>query len=207
MKAAVRLPLLLAGALILAACGTLPGRVPEGPANETAWQARLAALTALSGWELSGEVGVVNGKDGGSGSMDWNQQGNELSFDFRAPLGSGTVHIQGDAAALRVQSSRGDDFTTTDPEDDFALHLHMPMPVLSMRYWLLGIPDPGAPYTKVADARGEPMSLEQRGWKVEYQEYTDVQSYSLPVRFTLTRGKVRIKVAVNDWTLPPAAGP
>jgi len=117
------------------------------------------------------------------------------------------VHIQGDAAALRVQSSRGDDFTTTDPEDDFALHLHMPMPVLSMRYWLLGIPDPGAPYTKVADARGEPMSLEQRGWKVEYQEYTDVQSYSLPVRFTLTRGKVRIKVAVNDWTLPPAAGP
>lgn len=192
---------------MLAACGTLPGRAPQGPANEVAWQLRLAALTALRDWELNGEVGVVNGKDGGSGSLDWQQRGGELIFDFRAPLGSGTVHIQGDTAALRVQSSRGDDFTTNDPEDDFAEHLHMPMPILSMRYWLLGIPDPGASYTKVADARGELMSLEQRGWQVDYQEYTDVQGYSLPVRFTLARGEVRIKVAVSGWTLPLAVGP
>ena len=197
---------LLAGASFLSACATLNGRTPQGPADEAAWQARLSSLDALGSWELSGRVGVINGKDGGSGSLDWKQQGPELTFDFRGPLGAGAIHIQGDAGALRIQSSHGDDFVSTDPEQDFTAHLHMPMPVLSMRYWMLGIPDPGARYTKTADARGEPLSLSQRDWQVEYQEYADVQGYALPIRFTLTRGEVRIKVAVNQWVLPaPAA--
>jgi outer membrane lipoprotein LolB len=207
MRPPSRLVLLFGGALSLTGCATLTGRPPEGPANEAAWQARLERLQTLDDWELSGRVGVINGKDGGSGSLDWKQQGEQLIFDFSGPLGSGAIHIQGDASALRVQSSRGDDFITNDPEQDFGEHLHMPMPVFSMRYWQLGIPDPGVPYTKTADAQGEPVSLEQRGWEVDYQEYAEVQGYSLPVRFTLSRGDVRIKVAVNTWNLPPAAPP
>lgn len=204
MTLVLRGALLATGALALSACATLSGHAPTGTANEQAWQARVATLTALDTWELSGRVGVVNGKDGGSGSLDWNQDGDELRFDFRGPLGAGAVHIEGDSSALHVQSSRGDDFVTTDPEDDFARHLHMPMPVFSMRYWMLGIPDPGAPYSKIADAQGEPLSLSQRGWQVDYQEYADVSGRSLPVRFTLSRGEVRIKVAVSQWTLVPA---
>lgn len=205
MKPPFRAALLVAAASMLAACTTLSGRAPEGAANEAAWQARLTELDAVDSWELSGRVGVVTAKDGGSGSLDWKQRGAELSFDFRGPLGAGAVHMEGDAGALHVQSSRGDDFVTTDPEQDFTTHLHMPMPVFSMRYWLLGIPDPGAPYSKTVDARGEPMNLKQRDWSVEYQEYAEVQGLSLPVRFTLTRGEVRIKVAVNQWNLAPAA--
>ena len=203
MKSPFRAVLLFAGALSLVGCATLTGRAPEGPANEAAWQTRLAELGRLDSWELSGQVGVVTAKDGGSGSLDWKQQGQELTFDFRGPLGAGTVHMEGNAQALHVQSSRGDDFVTTDPEQDFTIHLHMPMPVFSMRYWLLGIPDPTVPYSKTADARGEPMTLEQRDWRVEYQEYTEVRGLAVPLRFTLTRGEVRIKVAVNQWTLPP----
>lgn len=194
---------LLAGASCLSACATLSGHAPEGADDEAAWQSRLTRLDALASWELSGRVGVITPKDAGSGSLDWKQQGAELTFDFRGPLGAGAIHIQGDAAALHFQSSRGDDFVTTDPEQDFTSHLHMPMPVLSMRYWMLGIPDPGAPYTKAADARGEPLSLTQRDWQVEYQEYADVQGYVLPVRFTLNRGEVHIKVAVSQWVLTP----
>jgi outer membrane lipoprotein LolB len=195
---------LLAGASCLSACATLNGHAPEGAADEAAWQSRLTRLDALSSWELSGRVGVITAKDGGSGSLDWKQQGAELTFDFRGPLGAGAIHIQGDAAALHIQSSRGDDFVTTDPEQDLTANLHMPMPVLSMRYWMMGIPDPGVPYTKTADAQGEPLSLYQRDWQVEYQEYADVQGYALPVRFTLSRGAVHIKVAVSQWVLTPA---
>lgn len=203
MTPSLRAALLLAGTSVLAACASLSGRAPAGAANESAWQARVSRLAALDSWELSGRVGVVTAKDGGSGSLDWKQRGTELSFDFRGPLGTGAMHMQGDAQALHVQSSRGDDFVTTDPEQDFTSHLHMPMPVLSMRYWLLGIPDPAAPYDKTVDADGEPMTLEQRDWRVEYQEYADVQGLNLPVRFTLTRGEVRIKVAVSQWDLAP----
>ena len=191
--------LLLAGALC--ACAGLPERVPSGAADETAWQSRSARLARLTTWEVEGRVGVVTAKDGGSGSLDWKQQGETLVFDFVGPLGSGAIHVEGDADALRVRSSRGDDFLSFDPEADFAARLNMPLPVNSMRYWLLGLPDPHASFDKQADARGELVSLMQRGWQVQYQAYTDVDGYSLPVKLSLQREAVRIKLVINAWTL------
>ena len=75
MRIAVRTVLLLAGTALLAACATLTGRAPTGAANEPAWAARVSQLAALDSWELSGRVGVATAKDGGSGSLDWKQQG------------------------------------------------------------------------------------------------------------------------------------
>ena len=189
-------------ALTLAACSTLHGAAPTGEEDETTWHVRQTQLAALADWDLSGRVGFVNGKDSGSGSLDWQQQAGISILDFHGPLGAGAVHIEGDASALHVKTSRGDDFITTDPETDLGERLHQPLPVLSLRYWILGIPDPGADFVKVSDAAGELKSLDQLGWHVEYQEYAGVSGYSLPVRLTLQRGEVRIKVAVSDWTLP-----
>ncbi len=189
-------------ALLLAACSSLQGRAPLGAADETAWRQRTAQMTALTDWTLSGRVGFINGKDSGSGSIDWNQQHGITTLDFHGPLGAGAVHIEGDQSALHVTTSRGDDFITDDPETDLGARLHQPLPVLSLRYWMLGIPDPAAESSKTSDAKGELTVLDQRGWHVEYQEYADVSGYSLPTRLTLQRGEVRIKVAVSDWALP-----
>jgi outer membrane lipoprotein LolB len=198
--------LLAAGAL--SACASISGHAPSGVGDETAWQARDAQLARLDHWELQGRVAIVTQSDGGSGSMDWKQQGDTLTFDFMGPLGSGGLHIQGDADSLWVKSSRGDDFVTDDPEQDFAARLHAPLPVLSMRYWMLGEPDPHAPFDKQVDARGELVTLSQRGWQVQYQEYADVQGYTLPIRLAMQRDAVHIKVIVNQWTLDaPGSGP
>jgi outer membrane lipoprotein LolB len=188
-------------ALLLSACSTLQGRAPAGSGDEGAWQAHLAQLSTLQGWELDGKAGFVDGKDSGSGSLDWRQQRDESSLDFHGPLGAGAVHIEGDARALHVKTSRGDDFVTTDPEDDLGQRLHQPLPVFSLRYWVLGRPDPTDDFTKTTDARGELVSLDQYGWHVEYQEYAEVDGYSLPTRLTLERDQIRIKLAVTDWTL------
>jgi outer membrane lipoprotein LolB len=189
-------------ALLLSACSTLQGRAPTGSGDEGAWQSHLAQLTTLQGWELSGRAGFVDGKDSGSGSLDWRQQGDESNLDFRGPLGAGALHIEGDTHALHVKTSRGDDFVTSDPEADLGERLHQPLPVFSLRYWVLGQPDPTRDFAKVTDARGELVSLDQSGWHVEYQEYAEVDGYSLPTRLTLERDQVRIKLAVSDWTLP-----
>jgi outer membrane lipoprotein LolB len=195
----------LAAPLLLAACSSLQGRAPVGAQDEAAWQRHAAEMTALTDWDLSGRVGFINGKDSGSGSLDWKQQGASTVLDVHGPLGAGGVHIEGDPQLLHVKTSRGDDFYTSDPETDLELRLHQPLPVLSLRYWVLGIPDPDTAYTKLGDAQGELRALDQSGWHVDYQEYADVQGRSLPVRFTLERGEVRIKVAVSAWTLPAKA--
>lgn len=196
--------LCVASLLLLAGCASVPGTAPEGAPNEAAWQARSAQLQKLSDWELQGRVGIVSGQHGGSGSMDWRQQGAQVAFSFRGPFGAGALEVRGDAQALRVRSSHGDDFLTTDPEKDFAVRFKVPLPVLSMRYWMLGLPDPDAPFAKTVDAHGQLVTLAQRGWQVDYQDYAAFGGYELPTRLLIRRNDTRIKVAVNDWLLGPA---
>jgi len=193
--------MLLTSLLILSGCASVPGRPPMGAPDENAWQLRRAQLEKLSDWELQGRVGIVNGKDGGSGSMDWKQCGNVLAFSFHGPFGAGALQVQGDAKALWVRSSHGDDFITTDPEQDFSRRLRVPLPVLSMRYWMLGLPDPNATFTKIVDAQGHLVTLTQRGWLVVYQAYATYSGYDLPTRLQIERDSVHIKIAVNEWQL------
>lgn len=196
--------LLFACLLTLSACASVPGTAPYGPPNEAAWQSRRLQLQKLADWELQGRVGVVNGKHGGSGSMDWKQRGQELAFSFRGPFGAGSLLVQGDDHALWVRSSRGDDFVTTQPEQYFSRRLHVPLPLLSMRFWMLGLPDPADAFTKTVDARGHLVTLVQRGWQVNYQDYATFDGYDLPTRLEIERHAVHIKVAINDWHLWPS---
>ncbi|MGB9429835.1 MAG: lipoprotein insertase outer membrane protein LolB [Gammaproteobacteria bacterium] len=191
-------------ATLLTGCASVPGTAPVGPPNENAWQVRRAQLVKLADWELQGRIGIVTAKNGGSGSMDWTQQGDKLAFNFRGPFGAGTLEVRGDSGILWVRSSRGDDFITSDPERDFAERLHVPLPVLSMRYWMVGLPDPNLPFTKAVDARGQLVMLVQRGWRVDYQDYAEFGAYDLPTRLLIRRDPVRIKVAINEWQVGPA---
>jgi outer membrane lipoprotein LolB len=195
MRVAISLAFLLA----LYGCASVTGHAPAGPPDEAAWQLRRLRLESLTDWELHGRVGIVNGKNGGSGSMDWKQQGDILAFSFRGPFGAGSLQVQGDANTMWVRSSRGDDFITTDPERDFARRLRIPLPVLSMRYWMLGLPDPHVSFTKTVDAHGHLMTLVQQGWHVDYQDYATFEGFDLPTRLLITRDSVRIKLAVNEW--------
>ncbi len=192
----------LIAALAFTACSSLRETAPSGAQDEPAWAAHQAQLSTLTAWEFDGRVGFINGKDSGSGSLDWKQQGGQCSLDFHGPLGAGAVHMEGDATSLQVKTSQGDDFVTDDPETDLGTRLHQPLPVLSLRYWVLGLPDPDADFTKTSDASGQLVTLDQRGWHVEYHEYAPVDGYSLPTQLTMQRDTVRIKLAVSDWTLP-----
>lgn len=192
---------LLTGLLVLSGCASVPGKMPTGAPDENAWQLRRVQLEKLADWELQGRVGIINGKQGGSGSMDWKQHGDMLAFSFRGPFGVGALQVQGDAEALWVRSSRGDDFITTDPERDFSQRLRIPLPVLSMRFWMLGLPDPDAAFTKTVDSQGHLVTLTQRGWHVDYQDYATFSGYDLPTRLQIERDVVHIKVAINEWQL------
>ena len=199
--------LLVAGGLALAGCASIPGTAPAGPPNERAWQNRQASLMQIDDWEMQGRVGIINGKDGGSGSMNWQQQGASLQFDFHGPFGAGALDIRGDGGVLHVKSSRGDDFITTDPEHDFTRLLHVPLPVLSMRYWVIGLPAPGTPFDKQVDAGGHLVNLVQRGWNVSYLSYAPFDGHDLPTRLLIQRDAVRIKLAIEAWQVtnnPPA---
>jgi len=194
--------LALSAALVLVA-GCTPVIRDGGVGDADAWAARRGTLAPRDQWRLEGRVAIDAGHEGYTGSLTWDQQGGSLEARFDGPFGVGGLRISGDGGGLTVRTHRGETFTVTDPERDLGARLGWSLPIHSMRYWMAGIPAPGAPFSAEVDGLGRPRTLVQHGWTVSYGEYRPSGDLDLPRRLTLERDAVRIKLVAERWTLRP----
>ena len=190
--------------LLLAGCAT---QRLTGPATGPPDPARRAALQALPAYSLRGQLAASNGSDGFSAQLDWRQQGEAAHAVLRAPLGVGGAELDFAGGVLRYLGNDGRHLEGLPAEDALARSLGFAPPLASLRYWLLGVPDPagdlalGAP-TEQADAQGRPLQLAQSGWRIGYSDYIQSQGQWLPGRVTLERAPLRLKLRVLRWELP-----
>jgi|SoiMethySBSTD1v2_1073268.scaffolds.fasta_scaffold655553_2 outer membrane lipoprotein LolB len=192
-------PLLLL-LLALAGCATT-----RGPASTTsaspAWETRRDALLALPAWQAEGRIAVNAGKEGGSGAFTWKQVDDALDFRFRGPVGVGGFRIDGDGESLHLKTTAGDERDLTDPERDLRERYGWSVPLNSMRYWMLGVPDPADEAAETLDDANELILLQQRGWTIEYGAYGTAAGTSLPRKVTMEGDGVRVRLIVERWEL------
>ncbi|HET7371551.1 MAG TPA: lipoprotein insertase outer membrane protein LolB [Gammaproteobacteria bacterium] len=194
--------LAVALAALLAGCAGAPPK-PIGKPNRAAWQQRLAKLQTLSDWRLSGRIAVVNGSHGSSGSLVWFENAPRFEMRLAGPFGIGGFRLYGTANGLFIDT--GDETRyTSDPAHFLARQLGGPLPVNSLRYWALGMPDPGSPTRQITvDQDGLLRHLEQNGWSIDYDRFTTTQhGWTLPTRLEAHRGQVKLKLVVEDWHVP-----
>lgn len=187
---------------LLAGCA---GMAPKhyGPPDMAAWRQRLARLSAVDDWRLDGRVAVSNGRQGGSGSLRWTEHAPYLEMRFSGPFGIGGFRLYGTPDNLVIETGKGKTYYTSDPGRTLAERLGWPVPIASMRYWVLGIPDPeGGVTDKRIDQHGLPRHMAQYGWSIDYAHYTNAGGYRLPARLEARRGPVHIKLVINDWKVP-----
>ena len=85
---------------------------------------------------------------------------------------------------------------------ELAARLGFDVPIASLRYWVLGVPDPAQPAEETLDeAQQRLATLVQDGWHIDYTDYTSAAGASLPARITLQREAVRVRLLVEDWQL------
>lgn len=186
-----------------AGCTTLVR--PTGPPNRVVWQVRLAHLEKLQNWRLEGRIGVATPNRGGSANVNWRQRGAQWSLTFSGPFGLGAVRLWGNSSVLHMRNSRGREWLTEHPEAALERSLGWPVPVSSLRYWIIGRPAPGASRKIQLGAQGLVRRIEQRGWTVRYEGYGRVGGFLLPDSIIATRPGVRIKLIVSRWRLEPGA--
>jgi len=180
---------------VLAGCVSAPVREPLA----VSWEARRPQLQARDRFELRGRVAVATGGEGFNASMRWSQEGALTRMSLQGPLGAGAVQVTSDGSALSIVNSRGEHLENDAARAELAARLGFDAPLPSLRYWILGVPEPGPPAQESLDGQQRLAALQQNGWDIEYGGYMSVRGEWLPARLTLLRAGIRVRVVVDGW--------
>jgi len=189
--------------LSLAACHTL---APVPSSRSTAimpWIERRAALQAIDAFQFNAQLAAATATEGFSASLRWQQQGGASDLLLRAPLGVGGAHIVLAGDALRITASDGSQLEGDAAHAELVRLLGFEPPLASLRYWLLGAPDPHEPGAiETLDDAQRLARLQQGDWQIDYGEYMQSGERTLPRRIAVQRGALRLKLRVSNWQQP-----
>ncbi|HEY0720897.1 MAG TPA: lipoprotein insertase outer membrane protein LolB [Gammaproteobacteria bacterium] len=191
------LPLLLA--LLLAGCAMEPPRQPVG-SRELAWQERQAQLKTLQRWQLTGRLAIQSDDEGWNATLIWRQEHEHYRMQLVAPLGQGSLQLQGDQQQVELRTSEGNSAIAADPDALIFSETGWRVPVSALRYWVLGLAAPGEAGT-VLDEFGRLQRLKQAGWEVEFLDYTMHGTTELPARLFVSNHKAQVRLVIKRWEL------
>ncbi len=198
--------LLLASlALLLCACEAIPTQAPQILDAEQSWRARQQSLSALSAWGLSGRIAIQTPSEGWNASLTWEQRGESYAIELSSPLGQGTLQLNGNPFQVTLRTAAGED-TAQDPEALLQRQLGLRLPISSLRYWVLGLPDPSLPLElKELDGLGRLARIRQSGWDIEFRRYATAASVDLPDKLFLSNSSaephLEVRLAMERWEL------
>lgn len=194
VKAAFRVGCLL---VVLSGChATRPGvDLPE----LSTWELRQQVLGSVVEWEFRGRIAVKAGDEGFNGKFNWAQTGDDFFATVGGPLGIGTVKIEGNQESIVLTDKDGVATILVDPETELYHRYGWTIPVASLRYWALGIPDPESEAMTKLDDAGRLSSLEQGNWAVTISRYKESAGQQLPRTLTAINPDTRVRMVIDQW--------
>lgn len=195
---AVLLPIALAG------CATAPPVRIMGDASLLKAQAqRELELARADHWTLQGRLGVSNGKDGGSGSFSWTQNGEQYDFVLRGPSISGAnFRLRGGPDGALLEGLKNGPLRGPDAEALMHKALGWNVPLRDLRAWVLGLRADSGPAEISFGTNGLPTLLQQDGWTVDYREWNSDRTPPLPKKVYANRPPYKVKLSIESWQFP-----
>lgn len=190
----------------LAACSQVGSRKSETPARESEYQRRLAQVSALDVWSLDGRLALSDGKEGGSGALNWTQEGESSRLSFRGTMGRGGWRLQADTVGALLETANGEVYRDTSVAELVKKHVGWKVPVDALQWWVRGLAFPGDWKSRRLDDSGRLIRLEQSGWTVEFSQYQDEGQAWMPGKLTARRENYAVKVVVKKWQIGAGEG-
>lgn len=184
---------LLAVIVVLGGCASLLTTRTLPDALPSEWSARRDALQAWTRFESHGRVAIAHAGEGFSGSWRWAQHAQRSRLELNGPLGVGGVRLQFGAGDVEEARAR----LVLEQQLGFAL------PIDSLRYWMLGVPDPSqSAEERVSLDAPRLEGLNQAGWTVAFTSYAPVAGadYELPQRIEASREALRVRLVIEGWS-------
>jgi outer membrane lipoprotein LolB len=162
---------------------------------------RAARLGELPRWSLAGRIAVSDGRDGGSGRLEWTQDGRHFDIAVRAPVAGGSWRLSGDGSLAQLDGVGPEPLRDVDAAALLARELGWHLPMAQVADWVRALP------ADAADARiddgpdGLPATLREAGWTVEYRAWTEADGLPMPRRLVARRPPFEVRIAIERWSL------
>jgi outer membrane lipoprotein LolB len=193
-------PFALAGLfLLLGACATY------APVDDAArlrlWHMRQTALHDLMVWQVDGRTAISSEQGSGKLALHWSQDREHFDIRLMTFLGQQQARLLGINGGRTRLLRPSQPPLEADNEDALMQEaLGWSLPLAGLRYWLLGLPQPGADMRKALDGQGRPIWLEQDGWHIEYAAYQNVGDLSLPRKLRLSHADLSARLVLDQWS-------
>jgi outer membrane lipoprotein LolB len=181
----------------LAGCAGLPR--PGSQVGGVAWALHQQQVSDLRAWNLRGRISVQSEDQAWYGTIDWRQRGDTYDLKLVAPLGQGTLWVQGSPGGVILRLPSGEMRSAADPENLLSKTVGLRLPLAGLSYWVKGLPEPNQPVRAQWDAHGRLSELRQSGWDISYRGYVPAGAYDLPAKVFLDGGPVSVRLVVEHW--------
>jgi outer membrane lipoprotein LolB len=176
--------------LMVSACSIAP-EVPEVHYSKRSRE----HLYKLESWSFEGRLALTGKNDSWSANVNWGHKPDDEKIKLSGPLGQGTTVIQLTGDWVTIDRGNGQAQTSTKPEQFINQQLGMFVPVHSLRYWVVGLPEPTSAFVET------PTGFKQAGWLIDYKQMQPVDNQSMPHKITVTNEQIKLKLIIDQWIL------
>ncbi|WP_421078699.1 lipoprotein insertase outer membrane protein LolB [Klebsiella quasipneumoniae] len=194
--------LLPLASLVLTACSvhTLqgPGKSPDSPQ----WRQHQQAVRSLNQFQTRGAFAYLSDEQKVYARFFWQQTGQDrYRLLLTNPLGSTELSLTAQPGNVQLIDNKGQTYTATDAEEMIGRLTGMPIPLNSLRQWIIGLPGDATDYSLDDRYRLRELNYTQNGktWHVTYGGYTTDTQPALPSNVELNNGAQRIKLKMDNW--------
>lgn len=196
MMRSLAITLLGVATFALVACA--PQRLRPDASGLQAQDQREAALAPITDWQLTGRLGVSDGRDSGTGSLTWTRHGDRYQFELHAPVTGKTWLLSGDASHAQLQGLRDETLEGNNAASLLQRELGWRVPVAQLSWWARGLRAPGKAELSLR-GDGLPARIVQDGWQVDFLDYDETQSPPLPRKLFAQSGNYKVRLAIQRW--------
>jgi len=176
--------------LVMTACSTT--QVEEGIKYSKSTREH---LYDLGSWSFSGRLALTGKKDAWQANIVWAHDLGSDEIKLSGPLGQGATVIRLSSDEVIIDRGDGKVLSSRQPEDFINQQLGLAVPVRSLRYWVVGLPEPSTTFVLTTDG------FVQSGWLIEYKQEQVVNSELLPRKISVTNERVKLKLMIDQWGL------
>ncbi len=152
-------------------------------------------LYAQEKWRFEGRLAIDSQEESFSGTINWQHQPFKDVIKLAGPMGQGRLSVIITSGAVVVDDGDKQRVYLQSPEKVFAKYVAVVVPVCALRYWVLGLVEPGRSYTEFD------KGFVQRDWRVDYRQMQIEEGMLLPRKINFKNKQTKIKLIIDQWTV------